>query len=56
VHGAISNFGIALVDNADLATLATTCRAEGRFEFMLVVAPLVVVGATGTPVNPLVIW
>ncbi len=56
VHGAISNFGIALVDNADLATLATTCRTEGRFEFMLVVAPLVVVGATGTPVNPLVIW
>jgi hypothetical protein len=56
VHGAISNFGIALVDNADLAELAATCHAEGRFEFMLVVAPLVVVGATGTPVNPLVIW
>ncbi len=33
-----------------------TCQAEGRFEFMLVVAPLVVVGATGSPVNPLVIW
>ncbi len=56
VHGAISNFGIALVDNADLAELAGTCQNEGRFEFMLVVAPLVVVGATGCPVNPLVIW
>lgn len=56
VHAAISNFGIALVDNADLAELATTCREERRFEFLLVVAPLVVVGATGTPVNPLVIW
>jgi hypothetical protein len=56
VHAAISNFGIALVDNADLAPLAATCRVEGRYEFMLVVAPLVVVGATGTPVNPLVIW
>jgi kynurenine formamidase len=56
VHGAISNFGIALVDNADLSELAATCQAEGRFEFMLVVAPLVVEGATGSPVNPLVIW
>jgi kynurenine formamidase len=56
VHGAISNFGLALVDNADLAPLAAICRADGRYEFMLVVAPLVVVGATGSPVNPLVIW
>jgi hypothetical protein len=56
VHGAISNFGLALVDNADLAELAKTCQGERRFEFMLVVAPLFVVGATGTPVNPLVIW
>ena len=56
VHGAISNFGIVLVDNADLAELAGTCLADDRFEFMLVVAPLVVIGATGSPVNPLVVW
>jgi hypothetical protein len=38
---------------------ATALVAQGRSISLsrpLVVAPLVVVGATGTPVNPLVIW
>jgi kynurenine formamidase len=53
VHGAIFSFGMALIDHCDLAPLALACAEEGRYAFMLVVAPLVVRGGTGSPVNPL---
>jgi kynurenine formamidase len=33
--------------------LAEVCAEEGRYEFMLIVAPLRVVGGTGSPVNPI---
>jgi kynurenine formamidase len=56
VHGAIYAYGIALVDNALLAPLAEVCAAEGRYEFMLTVAPLPVVGGTGSPVNPIALF
>jgi len=55
VHLALPAFGVALIDNCDLAPLATACRAAGRYEFMLAVAPLVVRGGTGSPVNPIAV-
>ncbi|MGH3757538.1 cyclase family protein [Actinophytocola sp.] len=55
VHAAIHSYGVALVDNALLEPLADACRAAGRHEFMLTVAPLVVVGGTGSPVNPIAV-
>jgi hypothetical protein len=53
VHAAIPAFGMAMVDNCRLEPLADACRAEGRYEFMLTVAPLPMSGGTGSPVNPL---
>jgi kynurenine formamidase len=53
VHGAIFAYGVALVDNALVQPLADACREEGRYEFMLTLAPLPVVGGTGSPVNPI---
>lgn len=55
VHGALMSYGMALVDNALLAPLAQACAEIGRWEFLLVVAPLRIVGGTGSPVNPLAI-
>jgi kynurenine formamidase len=56
VHGALPSFGIGLVDNALLEPLSRACIEEGRYDFMLVLAPLVVVGGTGSPLNPLAIF
>jgi kynurenine formamidase len=53
---AIPYMGMPLLDNADLEALAATCAELGRWEFMLVVAPLRVVGGTGSPVNPLAVF
>jgi kynurenine formamidase len=53
---AIPYMGMPLLDNADLDALAATCEELGRWEFMLVVAPLAVVGGTGSPVNPIAIF
>lgn len=50
---AIPFMGMPLVDNAELEELGEVCRARKRAEFLLVVAPLPVVRATGSPVNPL---
>jgi kynurenine formamidase len=55
VHGALISYGVALVDHARLEPIAERCRAEGRAEFMLVVAPLRIPGGTGSPVNPIAI-
>jgi kynurenine formamidase len=56
VHAAIHALGLPLVDNCDLAPLAEACAAEQRWEFMLSIAPLVVVGGSGSPVNPLALF
>jgi hypothetical protein len=54
-HSAIFAYGLALLDHALLEPLAEACQAAGRWEFMLVVSPLPIVGGTGSPVNPLAI-
>ena len=51
--GAASYMGMPLLDNANFERLAATCAELGRYEFMLTVAPLVVLGGTGSPVNPI---
>ena len=56
VHGAIFAYGVALLDNALLPPLAAACAEEGRYEFMLVIAPLKVVGGTGSPANPIALF
>jgi kynurenine formamidase len=56
VHGAIFAYGIALLDNALLEPLAAACAAEGRYAFMLMIAPLKVEGGTGSPANPIALF
>jgi kynurenine formamidase len=56
VHGVLYAYGVALVDNALLTPLAEACRQEGRYEFLFLIAPLRVVGGTGSPVNPLAMF
>ena len=56
VHAALFAYGVALLDNALLEPLAQACAEEGRDEFMLVIAPLKVVGGTGSPANPLAVF
>ena len=47
--------GMCLLDNLDLESLSDACEEAGRFEFLLVVAPLIVSGGTGSPVNPIAV-
>jgi kynurenine formamidase len=56
VHAGIFVLGLALVDNAVLEQLARLCRAQQRYTFQLVLAPLMVLGGTGSPVNPLALF
>jgi kynurenine formamidase len=56
VHAALFAYGMPLLDNALLEPLARACQEEGRDEFMLVIAPLPVVGGTGSPANPLAVF
>jgi kynurenine formamidase len=48
--------GIAIMDCADCERLAEACRAYGRHDFCLVVAPLRVPGGTASAVNPLALF
>jgi len=48
--------GIHLLDNCALDALAEACAARSRWAFLLVVAPLVLVRGTASPVNPLAIF
>ena len=48
--------GVDLFDNQDLEALAETAARLNRWEFMLVAAPLVVEGGTGSPLNAIAIF
>lgn len=56
MHGALFSYGVALLDNALLEPLADACAEEGRYQFMLTIAPLRVVGGTGSPANPIALF
>ena len=49
----IGSMGLALLDWPDLDQLIETCERLERHEFLLTVAPLPIVGGTGSPVNPI---
>jgi kynurenine formamidase len=56
--GAVHDFSIIVLgmtgmDTCDLDALAEAAATRKRWEFMLTVAPLPVVGATGSPANPI---
>ncbi|MDW8255276.1 MAG: cyclase family protein [Chloroflexota bacterium] len=48
--------GLHLLDNADLEALAAACAERGRWEFQLIIAPLILEGGTASPVNPLAVF
>jgi hypothetical protein len=48
--------GLPLLDNANLQELSEVCAEQGRWEFQFVIAPLVVIGGTGSLVNPLAMF
>jgi kynurenine formamidase len=56
VHAAIAAFGLAIVDNADLAGLSAACRSAGRWDFMLSVQPWPAGHTTGSLVNPIALF
>ena len=52
----LARLGLPLIDGADVTGLAGTCLELGRWTFLLVVAAIPIIGATGVPVNPLAIF
>ncbi len=52
---AVNALGLHLMDYLWLERLAGYCAEVHRWEFLLVVAPLRIVGGTGSPVNPIAI-
>jgi kynurenine formamidase len=56
VHaGALALLGLPLLDNLSLEELAAQCAEQGRWDFLLTVAPLAIRGGTGSPVNPVAV-
>lgn len=51
----LRDMGLMLGEYWDLGPLAADCAADGIYEFQLVAPPLRVVGAVGSPVNPIAI-
>lgn len=56
LHSALMrNLGIAFTETCWLDDLAKACALDGRWSFLYTAAPLKVYGASGAPVNPIVI-
>ena len=53
---ALVAMGLHLLDNLDLEALAGTSADEGRWEFLITVAPLVLRRGTASPVNPIALF
>ena len=53
---AIVALGLHLMDNLDFDPLAAACADENRWEFLFVVAPLVLRRGTASPVNPIAVF
>jgi kynurenine formamidase len=53
---AINAMGIHLLDYLQFESLSRHCEAQGRWEFLVVVAPLRLRGGTGSPVNPIAVF
>jgi kynurenine formamidase len=53
---AIAAMGIHLLDYLQFEELRAECERFARWEFLLVAAPLRIVGGTGSPLNPIAIF
>jgi kynurenine formamidase len=53
---ALAHLGIHLLDRADLEALSAAAAEEGRWEFLLTIAPLPIPNGTGSPVNPIAMF
>jgi kynurenine formamidase len=53
---ALVAMGMQLLDNQNLEELAAACAARGRWEFLLVIAPLRITGGTASATNPIAIF
>jgi hypothetical protein len=57
VHAiALTTMGAWLLDHVEVEELADTCRRLDRWEFLLTIEPLRMVGSTCSHVNPLAIF
>lgn len=57
VHGvAIVAMGLHLLDNLDLESLSAACAEERRNAFLVALAPLVILGGTASPLNPIAVF
>jgi kynurenine formamidase len=52
----IASMGLHLMDNLDLEDVGAACAEEGRWAFLLTVAPLVLRRGTASPVNPIAVF
>jgi kynurenine formamidase len=52
----IGSMGLACADSLQLEELAKACKEEGRWEFMVMMAPLRLPGGTGSLVNPIAVF
>jgi hypothetical protein len=48
--------GMLCADSLQFEELAQVCAEEGRWEFMVVLAPLRLPRATGSPFNPIAVF
>lgn len=48
--------GVHLIDNARLGPLAAACAQRNRWEFLLTLAPLRLMGGTASPINPIAVF
>ena len=56
LHGLlIRDLGLTIGELFDLEPLAASCADDGVYEFLFVAQPLRIVGAVGSPINPLAI-
>src|SRR5262245_11065356 len=53
---AIVVLGLHLIDNLELEPLAEACASERRWEFLLTIAPLVLMRGTASPINPIAVF
>ena len=53
---AIAAMGIHLLDYLQFEDLRATCESKRRWDFLFVAAPLLIIGGTGSPVNPIAIF
>jgi kynurenine formamidase len=52
----IAGMGVMLLDNLNLESLSKVCAELQRYAFQIVVAPLLIEGGTGSPINPIAIF